>query len=85
MKKADIDSKVLCEECSEPIPLARLEALPSTKFCVMCMEDMECRDKIEHVRSVEPQIRGTVRHRMEFEVEGREEVESIQLHIRRSN
>lgn len=25
-----------CAECGEPIPVARLEALPHTKFCVTC-------------------------------------------------
>jgi DnaK suppressor protein len=26
----------ICAECGEPIPVARLEALPHTKFCVTC-------------------------------------------------
>lgn len=26
----------LCEECEKPIPLARLEALPATRYCLAC-------------------------------------------------
>lgn len=32
----DPDDFGLCEECDEPIPLPRLEAMPWAKFCVAC-------------------------------------------------
>ena len=76
------DSKVLCVECDRPIPLARLRAV-KTDTCVGCMEELELTDKIQRVRKIEPETRGTIRHSMEFQVEGTEEVESIELHIRR--
>jgi hypothetical protein len=76
------DSKVLCVECDQPIPLARLKIV-KTDTCVRCMEELELQDKIQKVRTVDPQTRGTIRHSMEFQVEGIEEVESIELHIRR--
>jgi len=70
--KTSVDSVILCSECNEPIPAARLKLLPQTTICVPCMEDLE------------RESRGTVRHRMEFEIEGHgEEVESVQLHILR--
>ena len=65
--------QVLCRECEHPIQPERL-ALVRTAICVRCMEDMERGG------------RGTVRHRMEFEVEGadQESFESMTLHIRRA-
>ncbi len=30
-----------CEECGEPIPIGRLEALPATATCVFCAEARE--------------------------------------------
>lgn len=30
-----------CEECGEPIPLARQRAIPGVQFCVYCQERME--------------------------------------------
>lgn len=30
-----------CEECQAEIPLERLEALPYTRYCVKCAQDME--------------------------------------------
>jgi len=79
---AGTDSNVLCEECEVPIPLARLRLVP-TKLCVVCMEGLELQDKINRVRCAAATTVGTVRHQMEFEVKGVEEVESIELHIRR--
>ena len=32
-----------CEDCDEPIPLERLEALPTTTTCVECSEERERR------------------------------------------
>jgi hypothetical protein len=79
----DVDSKVLCVECEQPIPLARLKIV-STDTCVMCMEDLELKDKFQrHQPDFRPQ--GTIRHKIEFEVNGVEEVESINLHIRRGS
>ncbi|HET9236873.1 MAG TPA: TraR/DksA C4-type zinc finger protein [Oligoflexus sp.] len=30
-----------CEECGQEIPLARLEAIPYTKYCIGCKEDKD--------------------------------------------
>ncbi|MDQ3235176.1 MAG: TraR/DksA family transcriptional regulator [Pseudobdellovibrionaceae bacterium] len=30
-----------CEECGEDIPLARLQAIPYTKYCIDCKEDRD--------------------------------------------
>jgi len=30
-----------CEECGQEIPLARLEAIPYTKYCIGCKEDRD--------------------------------------------
>ncbi len=30
-----------CEECGEPIPLARLRALPAARYCVACQSRQE--------------------------------------------
>ncbi len=30
-----------CEECGEPIPEARREAIPGVRFCVSCQADMD--------------------------------------------
>jgi len=32
-----------CEECSEPIPPARLEALPHARLCIQCQSNLESR------------------------------------------
>jgi RNA polymerase-binding transcription factor DksA len=65
--------QVLCRECEGPIPTERLQAVRTT-LCVRCMENLERKGH------------GTVRHRMEFEVEGsdQESFESLTLHIRRA-
>ena len=39
-----IDGVVCCAECEEPIPLARLKALPGVGLCVACAEE---RDRVE--------------------------------------
>jgi RNA polymerase-binding transcription factor len=38
-----------CEECDEPIPLARLRAVPTARCCVACQERQE---RLEHGREV---------------------------------
>ena len=32
-------SRTECEECGEPIPLARQKALPGVRLCVTCQEE----------------------------------------------
>lgn len=76
-------SKIKCVECDEFIPAARLKIV-DTDTCAPCMEELELMDRVERVRLSGPgEQRGTVRHTMEFEVSGIEEVESIELHVRR--
>ena len=81
-KATSPDSTIKCVECEEPIPLARLKILPKTTTCVNCMEDLELGDRIHKIRDSVPGLRGTIRYKMEFEIEGRgEEVENVKLHI----
>ena len=40
----------LCEECGDPIPPARLRALPRTRLCVPCAETAERREAVGRVR-----------------------------------
>jgi len=42
LKRADAGDYFKCSHCGEDIPLARLESLPFTKYCVGCA------DKLEH-------------------------------------
>ncbi len=35
------DSAEYCDECGEPIPLARREALPGVQHCVGCQTELE--------------------------------------------
>ena len=35
----------ICEECSEPIAVKRLEARPETTLCIRCKEDQERTEK----------------------------------------
>ena len=37
-----IDGCVRCAECGEPIPAARLTAVPGVALCRDCQEDAEC-------------------------------------------
>lgn len=74
---------VLCSECDSPIPPARLKAVEGTDTCVACMEQLELQDELQKTRRARPTLKGTQRHQMEFEVKGVEEVEAINLHIRR--
>lgn len=36
----------ICEECKKPIPMARLEALPATRYCLPCSTREEEKLKI---------------------------------------
>ena len=38
---ADIDGVPCCAECGDPIPAARLKALPGTGLCVSCAEELQ--------------------------------------------
>jgi phage/conjugal plasmid C-4 type zinc finger TraR family protein len=39
------ESATHCEECDEPIPEGRRNALPGVRYCVKCQSDMEKRRK----------------------------------------
>ena len=43
LKRMDEDEWQYCAECGEEIPAARLQALPTTTFCVACAEALEHR------------------------------------------
>jgi DnaK suppressor protein len=45
LDKIDDGSFGICEECGEPIPLARLKARPVTAYCIECKTRMELREK----------------------------------------
>ena len=36
MERIEADVYGDCDQCGKPIPMARLEALPYTKFCIDC-------------------------------------------------
>ncbi|NNG02393.1 MAG: RNA polymerase-binding protein DksA [Desulfobacteraceae bacterium] len=36
----------ICEDCEEPIPIARLKSRPVTSFCISCKNKREAREKI---------------------------------------
>lgn len=35
------ESRAFCEECGEPIPEARLKAIPGVGLCLSCQQDWE--------------------------------------------
>lgn len=53
---ARIDEGVghLCKDCSEPIPKARLEAVPGAIRCVECQSDIDRRRRDRGVRHISP-------------------------------
>jgi phage/conjugal plasmid C-4 type zinc finger TraR family protein len=42
------ESLELCEDCGEPIPQKRRQALPGVRLCVPCQMAKECRETREH-------------------------------------
>lgn len=42
-----IDGVACCAECEDPIPLARLKAVPDTGLCVKCQDEREAAPKDE--------------------------------------
>lgn len=47
----------LCEDCEEPIEIARLEARPTSTFCVPCKEGRE-RMEASHIDGLKPKSVG---------------------------
>jgi DnaK suppressor protein len=45
LRKMDVGTFGICEECEEPIGKKRLEARPETKLCIRCKEDQERDEK----------------------------------------
>lgn len=41
LKRIEEGSYGDCENCSKPIPLKRLNAVPFAKFCIKCQEEIE--------------------------------------------
>lgn len=41
LKKIDVGTYGICEECEEPISLKRLQARPETPLCIQCKEAQE--------------------------------------------
>ena len=41
LKKIDSGNFGTCTECGEPIPEARLDVIPFTEFCVICLGEIE--------------------------------------------
>ena len=41
LKQIDENSYGICEQCHEPIPIKRLLALPTARYCVGCQQKME--------------------------------------------
>ena len=40
-----IDGKPCCRECGEPIPEARLKAIPGVGLCLSCQQEWKCEDR----------------------------------------
>ena len=43
LERMDHDDFGICANCEEPIEIKRLEAIPWTRFCRSCQEEMESR------------------------------------------
>lgn len=43
----------LCEECEEAIGIRRLQAMPFTRYCVACQEEIEEMDRMAQQRDLE--------------------------------
>lgn len=41
LRRMDVMDYGVCEACGEPIPLLRLLASPSVRYCVACQEELE--------------------------------------------
>lgn len=80
---ARIDAGVYgaCVDCGEPIPIARLQALPATPFCRECAERIERRDGSREHESGEPARPAPVPADYSL-LSGRELEEAIRDHLR---
>lgn len=50
LKRVELGTYGICEMCSKPIPHARLEAIPFTRFTVDCQSQLEKQSKASRVR-----------------------------------
>ena len=50
LKRIDSGEYGVCEMCGKPIPHARLEALPFTRYTVECQAELEKRNRFQRVR-----------------------------------
>jgi RNA polymerase-binding protein DksA len=50
LKRIDVGTYGVCEMCNKPIPHARLEAIPFTRFTVDCQSQLEKQNKASRVR-----------------------------------
>jgi DnaK suppressor protein len=41
LAKIDAGTYGVCDECSSPIPMARLEYMPNAPYCITCQEKLE--------------------------------------------
>ena len=40
LTRIDTPDYGICEECEEPIPLARLRIAPESRYCIPCMQEL---------------------------------------------
>ena len=55
LRKIDKSVYGLCENCKQKIPFTRLEVLPSVKFCISCMNEVE-KQKNKHTHRREQKL-----------------------------
>ena len=70
--EVDDEERTLCNSCESPIPAARLEAVPGTRYCVSCAEKLQERpvDPFETVTENDAQ-RFQKKHQQDMEDERR--------------
>ena len=53
IRRLDAGNYGICEECEEPIGVKRLRAMPFTRFCVACQQEIEEMENMAQQRDLE--------------------------------
>ena len=53
LRRVEVADCGYCEECGEPIPMARLKANPTTTLCVGCQSELETMSALMNTTSFE--------------------------------
>ena len=54
LRRIDVGTYGICEECEEPISPKRLAAVPAAAFCIRCQETFDCSCGASNVRVMLP-------------------------------